>query len=286
VARWVSVRRTPEPSPVIPTQRSAAPSRLKGHLVPVPRHAADRWVDSAPDPTPDFAPDLAPVAAPPLDHPVAPDHSASADPTWTDVRELRGIVHDLGNGLSTMALLLAAARDGSVSTFGLLELIEQETDRLLAVVNSGTAAADPADPVEVRTVLGPIARVAAHVGETSVRLLPGADPAVRVDPAVLSRVVTNLVDNAVRAAGPMGTVRIGVHRAGSVGQDVLIDVIDDGPGFPFGPPGTSRVGLDLVHRLLDACGGRLELRPAAPHGTCARIVLPGLAVDRLPPATC
>jgi signal transduction histidine kinase len=97
-------------------------------------------------------------------------------------------------------------------------------------------------------------------------------------------VITNLVDNAVRAAGPTGRVRLGVHPARSVGQDVVIDVVDDGPGFPFGPPGSSLRGLELVNRLLTACGGRLELHEAAPHGTRARVVLPGTAADRLPPA--
>lgn len=257
------MRRTPEPAPVIPTQRDGAPSRAGGPVLPSPREAADRWVDAVP----------APVAGP---------------DTRADAHELRGIVHDLGHGLSTMTLLLAAARAGTVPTFGLLELIEQETERLLAVAHSATGAAgapsaEPAEPVDVRAVLGPVARLAAHVGETAVRLQPGPAATARIDPAVLSRVVTNLVDNAVRAAGPVGTVRIAVHRAGSDAQDVLVDVVDDGPGFPLGPPGSSRTGLDLVNRLLAACGGRLELRGAAPRGTCARVVLPGLAADRRSP---
>ena len=239
--------------------------------MPVPRAATDSWVALVPDPRPE------PVEVPgPID---------STDP---ELRELRGVVHDVGHGLSTMALLLEAARAGSVSTFGLLELVEQETSRLLAVVHSGTRPAaeadEPAEPVAVRGVLGPIARVAAHLGETSVRVDAGADVTARLDPALLSRVVTNLVDNAVRAAGPAGCVRLAVHRTGSGGQDVVIDVVDDGPGFPLGPPGSSRRGLELVNRLLAVCGGRLELHEAAPHGTRARVVLPGAAADRLPPA--
>jgi two-component system sensor histidine kinase RegB len=242
--------------------------------VPVPRAAIHRWVAPLPE-----------IHAEPVDPAVAVDPVDTVDP---ELRELRGVVHDVGTGLSTLALLMAAARAGTVSAFGLLELVEQETTRLLAVVHSGTPAAVdapvPSEPVAVRGVLGPIARVAAHVGETSVRVLPGSDVAARVDPAVLSRVVTNLVDKAVRAAGPAGSVRLAVHRAGSGGQDVVIDVVDDGPGFPLGPPGSSRRGLELVNRLLTACGGRLELHEAAPRGTRARVVLPGTAADRLPPA--
>jgi signal transduction histidine kinase len=258
------VRRSPQqPSPVIPTQRRS--SRSDGPLVPLPRTATHRWVAPLPE-----------------------VHAEPVDPVHPELRELRGVVHDVGNGLSTMALLLEAVRAGTVSTFGLPDLVEQETARLLAVVHRGTPgaadAAVPSEPVAVRSVLGPIARLAMHVGETSVRVLPGADVIARVDPAVLSRVVTNLVDNAVRAAGPAGSVRLAVHRAGSGGQDVVIDVVDDGPGFPLGPPGSGRSGLELANRLLTACGGRLELHEAAPCGTRARVVLPGTAADRLPPA--
>ena len=192
------------------------------------------------------------------------------------VRELRGVLHDLGNGLSTVALLLAAARGGSVPTFGLLELIEKETGRLLAIAHAGTAPPAP-EPVGVREVLGPLAALAGHAGRAAVRLLPGRDVEVLVDRAVLSRVLGNLVDNAVRAAGPDGRVELSV----AAGAEVVIDVVDDGPGFPFGPPGTASLGLDLVNRLLAACGGRLELTGTVPRGTRARVVLPGR--DRVPP---
>src|ERR1044071_3491294 len=64
-------------------------------------------------------------------------------PVADELRDLRGLVHDLGHGLATMAVLLEAARDGAVPTFGLLELIEQETARLLDVVHTGRPA--PAD---------------------------------------------------------------------------------------------------------------------------------------------
>jgi signal transduction histidine kinase len=196
-----------------------------------------------------------------------------------EVRELRGVLHDLVNGLSTMALLLDAARAGSVSTFGLLELIEQETTRLLAVARSGIAAPEP-EPVEVRAVLELIALVAGRAGPAGVRLLPGREVEVLVDRAVLSRVLANLVDNAVRAAGPCGCVELSLSGA----EEVVIDVVDDGPGFPLGPAGTAGRGLDLVNRLLVACGGRLELAGVAPRGTRARVVLPRHDRDRLRPA--
>ncbi|WP_214404313.1 sensor histidine kinase [Pseudonocardia lacus] len=237
------MRRSSESFPVIPTQRCGVPPHLDERgVVPAQRTADERTPDQH-----------------------VPD----------ELRDLRGVVHDLGNGLSTMAVLLEAAREGAVPTFGLLELVEQETARLLAVLHSTRPTSDAGDrepeAIGVRDVLAPIARVAAHTGRADVRLLPGADAEVRVDRAALSRVVGNLVDNAVRAAGADGTVLLTVH--GDAGC-VAIDVVDDGPGFPFGPPGSGGLGLELVTRLLTACGGRLELDAVAPRGTRARVVLP------------
>ncbi|MCO1657855.1 sensor histidine kinase [Pseudonocardia humida] len=249
----MSVRRSSESFPAIPTQRCGVPPHLdEWGVVP-----AQRSADEPPAPT-------------------------GEDDVRDELRHLRGLVHDLGNGLSTMALLLEAARDGAVPTFGLLELIEQETARLLAVAHSGrpepAAPGDEPDEIGVRDVLAPIARLAGHAGHAGrarVRLLPGPDVAVRVDRAALSRVVGNLVDNAVRAAGPGGSVRLATHPSRADGV-VAIDVVDDGPGFPHGPRGSSGLGLELVGRLLAACGGRLELDAVAPHGTRARVLLPAV----------
>jgi signal transduction histidine kinase len=187
--------------------------------------------------------------------------------------ELRGVLHDVGHGLATLAMLvdgLADAARRGVPVPDLLDLVAKETARLLAVVHAGPTPA-ATEIVPVRTVLEPIASVARRTGRAPVRLVPGGDVHLRVDPVLLSRVVGNLVDNAARAAGPDGRVDIVV----SGDRDVVIDVVDDGPGYPHGPTGASNAGLDVVTRLLAACGGRLEIDHVAPSGTRMRIVLPG-----------
>lgn len=241
------MRRTPDPSPVIPLQRRASPTADTAQPRPGTRRPA-----------------------------AVPARSKHPAALPAEVRELRGLVHDLANGLSTMAMLLAAARDGAVPTFGLLEVVEQETARLLAVLHSSapTGPPAPAAPVGVRFTVAPIARLVELAGRASVRVRPGPEVHVRVDPAVLSRVVSNLLDNAARAAGPAGTVELVVSGTGNA--PVTIDVLDDGPGYPAGPPGSAGLGLDLVARLVAVCGGRLELTRLAPHGTRARVVLPVL----------
>ncbi len=190
------------------------------------------------------------------------------------VRELRGVLHDVGHGLATLSMLVDGLSDAGlrgVPVPDLLDLVGRETARLLAVVHTGLAPAATAEVVPVRSVLEPIASVARRTGRAPVRLLPGADVHLRIDPVLLSRVVANLVDNAARAAGPTG--RVDILVAGD--RDVVIDVVDDGPGYPDGPSGTSNLGLDVVGRLLATCGGRLEIDQVAPSGTRMRVVLPG-----------
>ncbi len=99
-----------------------------------------------------------------------------------------------------------------------------------------------------------------------------------MDRAALSRVVGNLVDNAVRAAGPGGSVHLAVHPTGTDGA-VAIDVVDDGrasrwPDRVRGPrPGA---GQPVAGGLRRAAGAR----QIAPHGTRARVVLPGRRLTR------
>ena len=50
------------------------------------------------------------------------------------------------------------------------------------------------------------------------------------DSGLLERVLVNLIDNALRYA-PDGLVRV---NAGRVGDRVLINVVDEGPGIPRG----------------------------------------------------
>jgi len=56
------------------------------------------------------------------------------------------------------------------------------------------------------------------------------DAVVMADAGLLERVFANLIDNALRYA-PNCVVRV---NAGQVGDRVLINVIDEGPGIPHG----------------------------------------------------
>jgi len=102
---------------------------------------------------------------------------------------------------------------------------------------------------------------------------------------LLREAVVNLIDNAVRYAGPGATITVRLRRAM---DDVWIDVEDNGPGlapalreraferFVRGAPHGEGCGLGLaiVREIAERHGGSAELLPAAPHGCIARLTLP------------
>jgi two-component system sensor histidine kinase TctE len=102
---------------------------------------------------------------------------------------------------------------------------------------------------------------------------------------LLREALANLVDNALRYAGPGATVTVRLRRAG---DDVWIDVEDDGPGlapalreraferFVRGAPNGEGCGLGLAiaREIAERHGGSAELLPAAPRGCIARLTLP------------
>lgn len=192
-----------------------------------------------------------------------------------DVRELRGLLHDVGHGLATLTVLLEVAReDAPGPASAVLDLVEREAARLLGVVYGGSRYTPALEPVEVREVLEPIAVLADRTQPASVWLRPGDAVHLRTDPTLLGRVVANLIDNAVRTAGPDGFVEIVVSRD----VDVLVDVIDDGPGFHRTSRfGVASLGMAVVTRLLATCGGRLEIDTGRHGGTRMRVVLPDRA---------
>ena len=89
--------------------------------------------------------------------------------------------------------------------------------------------------------------------------------------------LSNVVANAARAAGPGGRVTLTVRED----DGAVIDVADDGPGFGAGPPGTASLGLGIVRSLLEACGGSVAVHAPPDGGTTIQITLPQQHAARL-----
>jgi signal transduction histidine kinase len=92
-----------------------------------------------------------------------------------------------------------------------------------------------------------------------------------VDPLSLWRAIRNLMDNAVRAAGPGGQVDVEVE---SDAKWTLVRVDDDGPGFGFRPSGRPHLGLTMVREFVAQTGGRLEIGTSPLGGARVRMLVP------------
>ncbi|MFJ9034996.1 ATP-binding protein [Streptomyces sp. NPDC102406] len=107
---------------------------------------------------------------------------------------------------------------------------------------------------------------------------------VRAEPAALERAIVNLLDNAVKFSPDKGTVEVRLMRG-------TLTVRDHGPGIPADElpyvfdrfwrspsaralPG-SGLGLSIVARTVQACGGEVALAAADGGGTVATMRLPG-----------
>jgi signal transduction histidine kinase len=196
-----------------------------------------------------------------------------------DVRALRGLLHDLGHEVATLSYLVEAVRcDPALpaSSASRMELISHEVTRLLDLVASGMLDEPPAgaeETVDVCALAGQIAQFASAAQMAKVRVNPGTEVRVHVNPTLLWRVLSNVIGNAARAAGPDGRVEVTIRDAG----ETIIEVTDDGPGFGNSPPGLASLGLPIVTSLLSSCGGTLAVQSPDTGGTRVRIVLPGRA---------
>ena len=92
-----------------------------------------------------------------------------------------------------------------------------------------------------------------------------------VDPLALWRTIRNLMDNAVRMAGPTGQVQVWV---GSDAKWTVVRVDDDGPGFGPDPSGPPHLGLAMVLEFVAQSGGRLEIGTSPLGGAGVRMFVP------------
>jgi signal transduction histidine kinase len=193
-----------------------------------------------------------------------------------DTRELRGLLHDLGHEMSTLSFLVEAVR-GDVelpedSSYR-MELLSLEMTRLLDIIRHGLNAVstgDEAEVLHVREVATELTRLAQLAYQADVALLPGPDATAYINPVLLWRILSNVVDNAARAAGAGGQVALTIRQAGGT----VVDVTDTGPGFGSVPKGKASLGLDVVMSLLNNCGGALEVESPPGGGTTVRLILP------------
>jgi two-component system sensor histidine kinase KdpD len=214
---------------------------------------------------------------------------------------LQSVSHDLRTPLATIRAAAGTLRpDSDLDASGRMasaEAIEREVARLdrlvsnlldLGRIEAGELRAEVdifmLDDLAARTIDRFATRFEEHSVVTEIPPLP-----VAVDPVFLDEALANLLDNALKFAGPTSAIRI---RAGHEGGGVRLTVDDDGPGVPdelldrvfekfYRAPAPGRlarsgtgVGLAVVRGLVEAMGGDVEARRSDLGGLSVAIDLP------------
>jgi two-component system, NtrC family, nitrogen regulation sensor histidine kinase GlnL len=216
-----------------------------------------------------------------------------------------GLAHEIRNplaGLQGSAELLAREAEGSAREYA--QVIAREAKRVDGLVRELLDLARPAAlqtaPVDVHDVIGDVLVLA--------RGIPGAEritfherydpslPSVHGDDEKLTQVILNLVRNAVDAVAdrrdPQVTLETSVaslrlrSASGRTRPLARVSVQDNGPGIPetmlarlFTPFATSKphgtgLGLAISRRIVEAHGGRIEVKNRSGGGAEANVYLP------------
>jgi signal transduction histidine kinase len=168
------------------------------------------------------------------------------------------VAHDVKSSLLD-ALHDEDPRQGVVRALGLV-------DSILEAVRTDFAASG------MSRVADCVQLAISDLGEVDTEIVASATGEFPVPPEALRLVLRNLLANAVAA----GAVQIHVSALARGDQRILV-IDDDGVGLESttGYATGAQLGLRMCRRLVERCGGMLELRPRAVRGTRAVIIAAG-----------
>jgi two-component system osmolarity sensor histidine kinase EnvZ len=199
---------------------------------------------------------------------------------------LAGVSHDLRTPLARLRLGLEVGVKDDEARQGMTEDIE-EIDKIIAqfLDFARDEREMPAEFVDVNKQIAALIERYQR-GGSSIAFDRGELPGFALRATALSRMVANLIDNALRHGAPPIEVATGQEDGA-----LVLEVSDSGPGIPAneverlkrpftrGDPARSGaagagLGLAIVERIARLHAGKLDLLPKPGGGTIARVTLP------------
>ncbi len=203
-------------------------------------------------------------------------------------RVLAAVSHDLRTPLTRMRLRSEAMEDGEDRTRALRDI--GTMDRMIGQALSYLRdQASPArrERVDLTTLVETVCDDFADIGK-SVSFDGQRNIVLECEPDLLTRALSNLVDNAVKFGGK-ADVSVAMRSA----SEAVIHVRDDGPGIPDenkfmvfepfsrGDPSRTSTGADgfglglaIALQIVERVGGAITLHDQQPRGLDVQIVLP------------
>ncbi len=237
-------------------------------------------------------------------------HEKELEETLASARRLEavgqvasGFAHDLNNVLSAISghATLAALGPGlPKKSLQSMEVIKDAVARGRALtqnmISLGRPSATQRDRIDLATVASETLKLAEPVLGAAIRVesdLPTGLGWIESDASQWQQAILNLVINARDAMSGHGLLEVSLRREDPTGDSsrLVMEIRDTGKGMaaetvelatrPFfttkGKKGTG-LGLAMVHRLVDAESGRLEIESQLDVGTTIRLTIP-LAVE-------
>lgn len=199
---------------------------------------------------------------------------------------LAGVSHDLRTPLARLRLGIEVGTGDNALRAGMVADIEQMDKIIGQFLDFGRDDRDVAlEMHELDEVVAPLLERYRR-GGSDVRYSAGKLPALPMRATAMSRLLSNLIDNALSYGG--ATVDV---SARSDGTAVVIEVGDRGPGIPPGEvdrlkrpftrgdparggAGGAGLGLAIVERIARLHGARFDVLAREGGGTLARVTMP------------
>lgn len=216
--------------------------------------------------------------------------------------ELAAVVaHEVRNPLGVIfnsaSTLRRTIGDDDPTKMRLVDILEEEAQRLNHIVGDLLDFARPLSPALRREPIAPIAEEAVSVAmaatENSVKVQFEIEPSLpdaSVDKRLLRQALINVAMNAIQSMTRGGTLTMRLAR---VGARLRLELEDTGAGIDariehriFEPFFTTRaqgtgLGLTVVKRISDVHGGEISLQSVPGKGTLFRMLLP---IERAEPS--
>ncbi len=214
------------------------------------------------------------------------------------VQILAAISHDLQTPITRMKLRAEIADESPEREKLLQDLteIERLVHEGIAYAKSAHGKAEKSSRIDIDSFLQSLVFDYQDTGK-AVTLASTIDATMTTRPHALRRIMTNLIDNALKFAGG---AEVSVEKISE--DSFMIKVLDNGPGIPADQlhsvlqpffrleqsrnreTGGTGLGLAIAHQLALAINGSLELRNRQSGGISAEVTLFGLSTPAKRPS--